>query len=110
MSCPTVTLYNHYLEGVEQGASNLRVVYDVAFDDLPFTAQEYIRALAVKEFANDFTNDPTRMRVLEDNVRSAYAALNTQHIRAVGVNLLDRAQTAYSIFRSRGTRPYLRNR
>lgn len=107
---PDTRLYNHYLEEVEKGVTDLRVVYDVAFDDIPPLVQEYIRALAVREFANDFTNDPSRMQTLNDNVRMARTAAKAQHIRAVGVNLLQRPSTAYAIYRSRGTRPFLRNR
>lgn len=107
---PFVRLYNHEQEDITKETTNLRLVYEVDFDNLPFPAQEYIRALCVRDFTNDFTNDPTRMNQAREDVKEAYKALHAQHIRAVGVNLLRRKETAYAIWRSRGTRPYLRNR
>lgn len=103
-------LYDHETGESHPDTVELMVKYEVPFDDLPPSAQEHIQALAVYGFAKDFDADAQRLENIKADVGSTYRLMNSEHIRAMKVNLLSRTTTGASLFRSRGTRPVIRYR
>jgi hypothetical protein len=60
----------------------------LAFEDLPVTAQDFVRVSAVLDFQKDFDGDPQRKQDLKDEYKAAYITLNSEHIRNVNANRL----------------------
>jgi hypothetical protein len=69
----------------------------VPFDDLPPTAAVYIGTSAVLMFQKSYDADPNKTRQLVADRGEALVALNSEHIRSMDVNILNRTSTSQRI-------------
>jgi len=66
----------------------------VPFEDLPIMAQSLVSLAAQIKFQLAYDGDAAKTQSLKEAYRNAYVTLNAEHIRSVGVNLLERPSTA----------------
>jgi hypothetical protein len=66
-----------------------KVVRSVPFEDLPPPAAAYIGLSAVLAFQRSYDADGQKTRDIKEDLRSALMDLNAEHIRNVGVNMLN---------------------
>ena len=64
------------------------LVRRVPFEDLPWSAQDLIRAATLIRFVESYDADETRIQQTQLDYRRAYQACNTEHTRFIQANLL----------------------
>lgn len=79
-----------------------QLIRQVDFEDLPVSASAYIGLSAVLKFQTDYDADGQKTRQLMMDLAAAYTEFNSEHIRAMKVNLLNRPTTAAALNRLGG--------
>ncbi len=81
-------------------------VVELAFEDLPPTAQQHVYDLAVLDFQQDFDTTASREQRLKENVRDSLFEVSSEHIRSVRANRILMPETLVQIARIRGGSSY----
>lgn len=75
-------IYNHTSGTyVFSDSITVEVVYNMDFDELPVLAADYIGAVAIYEFQDNYDGDETKTRRLEKRKREAWVDFNAEDIR-----------------------------
>jgi len=69
-------------------AQEVDVVFEVVFDDLPYVVADMIVRQSIPEFYNNVLGDTQELRVLEQNARNSWVALQKAHLKHRKVNLM----------------------
>lgn len=67
----------------------LAIVRLIAFEDLPFVAQDLVQAAVVARFVESYDADQARVEQVRLDYSIAEQACNAEHIRNVNANILD---------------------
>ena len=73
------------------------LVRNIAFEDLPPTAQYLISCAAVMDFQKAYDADAQKFQQIQLDYRAALTNLNAEHIRSQNVNLLYRPSIRHSL-------------
>lgn len=84
------------------------LVRSLPFTDLPPTAQTAVMLAAVLDFQMEYDADQNMSDALADKLRDAMVQLNTDHIRNVNANVLNRPSLQRSLMAIGPNRPYIR--
>lgn len=101
------TLYDHAENETITVATEVELIKEIPFRDLPVFANLYVGALAVLAFQKEFDRDPDRTRDLAATANMRYVQMNAEHIRIMQTNILARPSTAGRRYLVRGNRPVL---
>ena len=82
---------------------HVRLILNVAIEDLPYSAYAYVREQTVFRFATDFEADNAKINNAANAAKMAYGEMHAEHIRALRANAVD---SVTSIQRLRGMRGY----
>lgn len=80
----------------------VRVTYELPFEDLPPTAQQYAMDKAVLAFQKDYDGSDRKTQLIQQDVNSSYVLMNTEHIRTMKANKLRSEGTLRAILAIRG--------
>lgn len=70
------------------GDVRLAIVRLIAFEDLPFVAQDYVQAAVVARFVESYDADQSRVQQVRMDYAMAEEACNAEHIRNTNANIL----------------------
>lgn len=84
------------------------LVRDIPFVDLPVSAKAAISIAAVRKFQQSFDADRAKMEQLNVEYFAAMADLNSEHIRNINVNLIEKNSTLRILNGIKGGNQYRR--
>lgn len=96
-------LYDNRSGQVFTGKSPVQVTItrNLKFEDMPYHAQRAIKAKTVQYFQKSYDGDAQKIQDAEDEYAESRAMLMSEHIRAVGANMLYQGATGHRIGRAR---------
>ena len=96
-------LYDHIEQATRTRAVyGVRVTYELPFEELPPTAQQYVCDKAVLDFQKAYDASDSRTRLCQQDVAASYVIMNQEHIRTIKMNKFRNPTTAEAILATRG--------
>lgn len=96
-------LYDHIAQAIRQKpVYGVRVTYELPFDELPPSVQQYVADKAVLAFQKQYDASDSRTRLCQQDVAASYVIMNQEHIRTIKMNKFRNPTTHEAILATRG--------
>ncbi len=85
-----------------ESLTDIDIVFLLEWDDLPYTAQEYIRLLAMHQVQSDLEGDEQKLAIIEGKISTANFEFRREHVQNRDLNAFRSSRARIMLNRRRG--------